>query len=135
MLLPSADPEVFNRWTCALPDDPRRNPEKVTLVELLRAYRGKSVADVLTAAIQAHVERSNYNSVAEVVAAMRQLGVTTSVVSANADGVAGMMKRRHWIVHRADRDEQAAPNAPSPLPISRLHLQRWCGSGSFATTP
>jgi hypothetical protein len=79
--------------------------EKFSLVELAD-YRGRTVDDVIAKAIDFHLERSNYNNIGELKAALDRVGINNRVweTPAVAASLAAMMTRRHLIAHRADRN-------------------------------
>jgi hypothetical protein len=122
--LPACAPEVFRDFTFVLPSDPRRRPAKITLTELLE-YRGRTVDEVLGATIREYLETTNYNNVTEVVTALRRIGLRSSVVEKNAAELEALMRRRHWIAHRADRDLRSPPGAFQAQPLDAKLVVRW----------
>jgi hypothetical protein len=103
LLLPTRPAEVFREWPFALPSAPKKPLPRLTLYELLE-YRGKSVEDVLTQAIRRYLETSNYNNFAEVRSTVLRLGLDPAHLTTHAGQIEALMKRRHWIAHRADRN-------------------------------
>lgn len=94
------------KWNFAVPSLPYDRTERITMQQLLE-YRGKTVEDVFQASVRQHFERTNYNNVSDLFSALARVGMNVAPVQAHADTVAAMMKRRHWIVHRADRSPDA----------------------------
>jgi hypothetical protein len=100
--LPGAASNAFDRMRFLTPGGAFKDgKEKFSLVDLA-AYRGQSVDDVFHAAIDGHLEHSNYNNIGEVKQALGRVGLLYTIASTNAAALEAMMKRRHWIAHRAD---------------------------------
>lgn len=81
-----------------------RHPAKIGMPELMGQV-GKSVDELVQQSIDAYLERSNYNNLGEVKAALTRSGLSADVVAPTAKPIAAMMSRRHQIVHRADRQD------------------------------
>jgi hypothetical protein len=86
----------------------------------LAEYRGKKVDDVIRASVEAYMERSTFNSVTEIMSFLQSVNVKLPThkevgglpstirlpIEKNVLGLLeAMMKRRHHIVHRADKVE------------------------------
>ncbi len=78
-------------------------PRKYTLADVAK-HRGKSVDELIERSVKASLERSNFNDVDEVAQVLQKSGVATAALDTHGSDLAAMMKRRHWIVHRADRN-------------------------------
>lgn len=98
--------------------------EKITVSQLAK-HRGKTVDQLLKERINAYLERSNFNNVAEVNTALERMAVGKSALDPHKEALAAMMIRRHWIVHRADHNENAAG--------SRRQRTRQIGASTVAT--
>lgn len=99
-----------------LPDAPPEKLEGIALVNVdtekfelkdLAAHRGKTVEDVIRASVVEDLERSNYNHPGQIKNALDRVGLSRAIVDPVQDQLGPMMKRRHWIVHRADRQDSA----------------------------
>ncbi|MGH7440226.1 MAG: hypothetical protein ACRENE_31425, partial [Polyangiaceae bacterium] len=55
--------------------------------------------------VRGYLERSNFNNVDEVAGALVRSGLTTTVLNTHGVDLESLMRRRHWIVHRADRNQ------------------------------
>jgi hypothetical protein len=97
--LPFARPKVLE--DVPLVGTPPRT--KYTLADIA-VHRGISVDELISRSVAASLERSNFNDVAEVASALAKSGVPSSVLDPYGSRLAAMMSRRHWIVHRADRN-------------------------------
>ncbi len=91
----------------------------------LAAHRGQSVEEVITASVNGYLERSNYNNVQEVTSFLQAIGVNVANVQRWFAPLEEMMKRRHQIVHRADRDETGGRGRHSVRSIGRHKLHEW----------
>lgn len=96
---------------------------KLTLAQLSR-HRGAMVDDVIRASVIAHLEKSNYNDPSQVVAALQRVGLDPHRLGPHLGLVATMMKRRHWIVHRADRDVDPRRRTHAARPIDKSFVHQ-----------
>ena len=99
-LLAARDRAVLDE--IGLPDGDKMR-QKLSLGDLA-AFRGRTVDDVIQSAVTASLQRSNYNSVAEVVATLTRVGIDGKVLNPDQATLESIMKRRHLIVHRADKN-------------------------------
>ena len=71
----------------------------------LVAYKGKTVDEVIEASIVEHLGMMSFNNTTDIVSAMRSIGVEVTEPMRDCFPLLDeMIKRRHNIVHRADRD-------------------------------
>ena len=98
--LPNAAPDVLNRipWVGHTPS------KKLALGEIAN-HRGKTVDEIMTESVNAHLERSNFNSVTEMSALLESVGIDVGQINARFTDLQALMDRRHQIVHRADRQQ------------------------------
>lgn len=122
--LPRAHPEAFIGLRLAPHGSSREAKEKFSLVELA-AYRGQSVDEVIEKAILLHLERSNYNNIGEVKQALQRAGVQHNFSPAESATIEAMMRRRHWIAHRADRNPSSGRGHPTVQPLGRGLVEQW----------
>lgn len=78
-------------------------PEKF-LLGRLAPHKGKLVDEVIKESVHEFLQKTSYNSASDVVAALEQCGLDVSYVRKFLPAIDAMIKRRHQIVHRADRD-------------------------------
>jgi hypothetical protein len=72
------------------------------------------------------LERSNFNDVADLVAALKRVALDVSILAPHKNDLAAMMQRRHWIVHRADHDRDVRePGRPRTRPLDRETVTIW----------
>ena len=79
-----------------------QNPKKFLLGDLT-SFRGKTVDEVLTESVHAHLEQSNYNNTRDISTMLMNVGIDVTKVNATFVELQTLMERRHQIVHRADR--------------------------------
>lgn len=101
--LPGAGSDVLAK----IPLASKAPATKFNLGDLV-AHRGQSVYEVISNSVDTHLERSNYNNPDELAAFCGNVGIDVTRVNSHFPKIEPMMKRRHQIVHRADRDDQAA---------------------------
>lgn len=118
VFLPYSDEETLNKIPLAGTAGPNRS-EKFSLGKLA-AHRGKSILDVVRESVAHHLLTSTYNDTT-------QISVLLNSVKINVDGVRQMfpqldvlIKRRHQIVHRADRNQQEEIE-----PVTSGQVQEW----------
>jgi hypothetical protein len=70
----------------------------------LSSFREVSVKDVLQHAVTAYLDRSNFNHPGDLKQMLEWVGLSPLLVDPHAQEIGGMMARRHWIVHRGDRN-------------------------------
>ena len=101
--------------------------KKVALGALV-AHRGKSVDEVITQAVNDELEKSNYNNPKEIAALCTSVGVPLHEVNGHFSVIDQMMKRRHKIVHRADRSEIVGRGQYQFAHISPEQVDTWIGA-------
>jgi hypothetical protein len=120
--LPHARPEHLVMLDFAVGDTTK---EKINVAQLAR-HRGKTIDQLLRERIDAYLERSNFNNIADVDTALERLTVERSVLDPHKDALAAMMLRRHWIVHRADRNRaMIGPGQQRTSQISANTIATW----------
>jgi len=123
-LLPLQDADVLNE--IGFPDGSDRTKAKFTLGEL-HAYKGLTVDDLIRKAVATRLQRSNYNNVSELSAALQRIGVNVSALDPHQGTLESIMKRRHLIVHRADKNPLIEPDQgiPTVQPLGRSTVDTW----------
>lgn len=90
----------------------------------LANHRGRSVDDVIKECVHAHLARRSFNNTKDVVALLKQCGISKSGKAWDAmlKALSEITARRHQIVHRADLD----PSTGKPVaPISYNQAIAW----------
>lgn len=102
--LPTASPEILGGIPFPRVDNRDLQRKTTFTFEDLAIYRGESVGFVISKAVYAFLERSNYNNVGEIVSLLISVGLSPDLVKPYARELAFMIARRHAIVHQADSD-------------------------------
>lgn len=100
---------------------------KYTLVDVAK-HRGITVDELLDRSVAFHLERSNFNSVDEVASVLVHSNVATTVLDPFAGDLAAMMSRRHWIVHRADRNQAQGSGQFPARSLSPDTVKTWAAA-------
>jgi len=98
--------------------------EKFLLGKLVQ-FRGKKVDEVLAKSVEVFLERSNYNSPDDLASAIESVGLDKTKVESLFRALAEMMKRRHSIVHRADRNPRIGRGQHKYKSIGTEKLASW----------
>lgn len=96
----------------------------------LHPYKGDTVDDVIRAAVHTWLQRSNYNRVAEVAAALERIGIDPGVLSPDQPMLDSYVRRRHLIVHRADNNPAPARGRgiPRTVHLPKETVETWVGA-------
>jgi hypothetical protein len=100
---------------------------KYTLADVAK-HRGKSVDELVERSVKASLERSNFNDVDEIAQVLAKSGVVTDALDTYGSDLAAMMKRRHWIVHRADRNSAQGQGQFAAQSLSPTTVRAWIAS-------
>jgi len=107
--------------------------EKFTLGKLAQ-HRGKLVEELIRESVEQHLERSNYNNTVEIAALLQNIGLDPSEHKHHFRSLDEMMRRRHQIVHRADRLDTTGHESWYVRPIEVEEVNGWITTLiSFAT--
>jgi hypothetical protein len=117
--LPSAKPEHLEEVPLV-----GEKLRKYTLVDIAQ-HRGMTVAELLTRSVEHSLERSNFNNVDEVASVLVRSNVATSALDPYGGDLAAMMSRRHWIVHRADRNQAQGSGHFAAQSLSPSTVKTW----------
>jgi hypothetical protein len=121
--LPGADEKTINEIPLAGISAEGR-PEKF-LLGRLTAHRGKSVDQIIHESVQSHLQRSNYNSVEDIVRVLQDSGISPDPCRVHFPVLSEFMARRHQIVHRADKNEQHGSGQHRAQSIGRHTVREW----------
>lgn len=98
--------------------------ERFSLAQLT-SHRHKSVQQVLEESVKVSLERSTYNNSRDLRQALDRLGVAHSVLAPHGSALDAMMRRRHLIVHRADRNETRGRGHHMARSLSTATVEHW----------
>lgn len=99
-------------------------PEKF-LLGALAEHREKRVDALIRASVDAHLARVNYNDTEEVAILLRSVGIDPARVNGRFSDLEALMKRRHHIVHQADRNPEHGSGQHWAKSIGRHTVRRW----------
>lgn len=102
-------------------------PEKFFLGKLV-SHKGKTVDEVIEESISHYLERTTYNDTQEIAALLVNIGVDVSKVNETFPALDQMMRRRHQIVHRADRVEGKARGKQYAQSLNPAVVTKWIES-------
>lgn len=91
----------------------------------LAMFRGSTVDDLISMSVEDHLERSNFNDPGEVDVVLQKIGLQRTLLDPYRDKLGPMMKRRHWIVHRADRNTATGSGQHSALGLKKATVETW----------
>ena len=91
----------------------------------LAQHRGKQVDVILQESVTAFLADSNFNNPGQVVGVMTSLGVASAILDPYKNTLGPMMARRHWIVHRADRNDMPGQGHYVAKSISPMTVRKW----------
>lgn len=122
-LLPRGGEEALNEVPL-LGISKQGRPEKFFLGKLA-SYRGKTVDEVITRSVEAHLDLASYNSVDDFCAFLKRVGFSNEPFKPFLPQLASLMKRRHHIVHQADRSGERGRGYQQARSLSRNTVRRW----------
>jgi len=125
-LLPTQEEAVLNKIPLSGTADHGR-PEKFSLGKLAQ-FRGMTVDTVLAKSVEDFLERSNYNKPDDLASALVDMQLDKSKVDSLFSDLEGLMTRRHWIVHRADRNDKKGSGHHQAKSIGTERVARWVTS-------
>jgi hypothetical protein len=118
--LPSAAPEYLRE----VPLEGKK-PRTTFLLDDLVPHRGRTVDEVIARSVSASLEESNFNHPGEVERVIERIGLPRTLLDPYRDKLGPMMQRRHWIVHRADRNTVAASGNSLPRSLEQAAVENW----------
>jgi hypothetical protein len=98
--------------------------EKVLLGHLA-AFRGRTVDDLISASVSAHLSRLSFGDTNDIVRLLKLTRIPEERVADLFPPLSKMMKRRHDIVHRADLKPPNRRGSRELAPISRKTVIEW----------
>jgi hypothetical protein len=96
-----------------------KKPRSTFTLDDLAHFRGSNVDDLISRSIADHLERSNFNNPGDVSSVLESIGLMRSLLDPYRNKLGPMMKRRHWIVHRADRNNATGSGQHAALGLPK----------------
>lgn len=98
--------------------------EKFFLGKLVQ-HRGKTVDNLIEDSVRHHLERSNYGDTTEISTLLTGMGLNISNVNGNFSELDKMIRRRHQIVHRADRVDAKGRGKQFAQSLGPAEVTKW----------
>jgi len=123
-LLPESTEQTLNQIPLIGSDSPSGRAEKFSLGRLAK-LKGKTVDQVITDSVLSYLEHSNFNSVKDIVILLESIDLDVTQVDRSFPKIEEFMKRRHLIVHRADRYERLGTDQENIMEIDGKTVLEW----------
>jgi len=102
-----------------------KKPRSSFTLDDLAPFRGTSVDDLIARSVLENLERSNFNDPGEVEGVLDRIGLPKVLLDPYRDKLGPMMKRRHWIVHRADRNTATGRGHHAARALQQAAVEEW----------
>ena len=123
-LYPEANEQTLNQIPLMSLDQPSGRAEKFSLGRLAQ-FKNKTVEEVITDSVLQYLEHSNFNTMRDVTTLLERLDLDISNTNSSFPKLEELMKRRHLIVHRADRAEPIGSDEQNVLEIEGSDVLEW----------
>jgi hypothetical protein len=80
---------------------------------------------VIVDSVRAYLARRSYNDTDDVAGALREAGLPPRLIVPHANNLQAMIRRRHHIAHRLDRNETPGRGHHVARSIDRATVERW----------
>lgn len=100
-VIPEASNDVLNSIPLAGMSRYGRQ-DKFSLGDLAK-HKGKNVDTIIKESVNSYLERESFNNIEDIVLLLKNIRVDTEDIKIYFSDIDAMIKRRHQIVHRADR--------------------------------
>ena len=102
-----------------------KKPRSSFTLDDLAPFRGSTIDDLISESVEAYLERSNFNDPGEVDYVLDRIGLKKALFDPYRDKLGPMMKRRHWIVHRADRNTAYGRGHHAARTLQQTTVEAW----------
>ncbi len=99
-------------------------PEKFWLGKLA-AHRTKTVQSLIKESVAAHMNAFGVNSTTDIASFMRSVGADPAAIATELPTLEQLVRRRHHIVHQADKNEQTGVGQHRARTISVEQINQW----------
>lgn len=126
--LPSASTEALDEVPLA--GSTASRAENFRLGRLVK-HRGKTVDELIVESISEHLRRSSYNDTNDIMALLKKLDLPpVDEVTRTLPDLQELMRRRHQIVHQADRVDTKGRGMQRAASIGTQAVERWTAAVS-----
>lgn len=123
--LPEASEEKLNKIPLFLNSESFHKKTKFELGEL-SYHRGRTVTEIIELSVYQYLDRQSYNNTGEISAALKSIELKlTSEIKEEFSKLDEMIKRRHNIVHQADREKAAGQDAYKIKTVNLEEVIEW----------
>jgi hypothetical protein len=105
--------------------DDRPGPIKFDLQLLAEHHRQRTVQDIIGISVEEALERSTFNNPPELHRALDRLDLAGPWLGPHKRSLVPLMMRRHWIVHRLDRNRSSGRGQHVARSLARSTVERW----------
>ncbi len=102
-----------------------KKPRSTYTLDDLALFRGSTVNDLISRSVADHLDRLNFNDPGEVAAVLERIGLLPSLLDPYRGKIGPLMKRRHWIVHRTDRNTATGSGQHAALGLQKATVETW----------
>lgn len=105
--------------------DDRPGPIKFDLQLLAEHHRDRTVQDLINVSVEEALQRATFNNPSELHRALDRLELAGPWLGPHKSSLVPLMRRRHWIVHRLDRNEISGRGHHVARSLARATVERW----------
>lgn len=122
-LLPFSGSEALNQIPLA-GFSPSGRAEKFLLGNLVK-FKGKTIDEVIQESVNGSLQNSNFNNTKEISQLLKSLNIDITKVNETFPEIDELMKRRHIIVHRADKLKEGNSNEDCYKDVDSKEVLSW----------
>lgn len=119
--LPKAEKDILDRVPLVGLGD---RHQKFFLGELA-GHRAKTVSQLIAESVDCHLAKRSYNSIVDIERALQSIDVDPDIVRGSFPVLEEMIRRRHHIVHQADRQDAVGSGHHRTKSIDRATVEKW----------
>ena len=124
--LPLADENTLNEIPLLGISETGR-AEKFLLGRIAK-HRGKTVDTLIKESIESYLSYLSINNQADITNLLMRCGIPPRIVAHTLQPISDMMKRRHLIVHQADRNSRRGTGHYPTQSLSKYQVEIWIGA-------
>jgi len=94
----------------------------------LARHRGKTVDKLIEESVRLHVATENYSNTKQIVGLLRSIGVKKKTIEHLLPELGRLIKRRHHIVHQADKNPKKGKGHHVAQPIGPKTVEGWANT-------
>lgn len=121
--LPLCDKEIIDKIPL-IDINKSGKPEKFFLGRLL-SHSDKSVNELIEESISSYLDKISFSSVSDIASMLSTFKINQSKINKLYPSIEEMMKRRHHIVHRADKIKASGPGRQYAKSLSAKKVRDW----------